>query len=612
MQDAVKIARSLGIFYIWIDSLCIIQDSDEDWKAEAAKMGDVYAGAACTIASTGSPSSEGGCYHPRKTLSLRPCEIGVSSRTDLLPTWIYIRRDDLSDFRRGVDRAILNTRGWVLQERLLSRRILHFGAEQLYWECCQRAASELNATGYIYKSYPRDFGGNFILSKDEPWDRDGVIERRLPSPDFGLPGAVRKNGSTIWQDNRAFWKEVRIPSPNHWSQDSYDESRFRSTLDKLQSSEFWNGETGIHSFSHCWYEIVESYTRSNLTFSKDKLTAIAGLVKQIENTTKFEYVAGLWRDHLETDLLWFMAEGPGRRLLESAPPEKVVDSASNHVEYPTCTQGNDLGVRKSPEVAEGEHLEVDETALIVPAQGQHDNIVVQQTSNSSPPEVGEPNTPLISGSCTEAPAKSSQTEISATSSETKKQPCMAPTWSWASVEGAVTVDLLPESSMRKVSGVSLVTIKYVEADTIPSPYPNGKASAALAGILKLCGPLYPIPEIRGEKNNVWFIKLSKWRGNSARLFPDIDMAEDDLRSSAERGELFCLACLVLKREVENAIIRRSEQEIQGLVVRRLEVREGEEADVYERVGFFTTRRMESRSPHRKLLKNAPIETIDII
>src|SRR6266542_1322775 len=105
---------------------------------------------------------------------MRPCEIGVSSLSELLPAWIYIRRDDLSDFRRGVDRVILNTRGWVLQERLLSRRILHFGAEMIYWECCHRAASELNATGYVYQSYPREFGGNFIMSQNEPWDRDGI------------------------------------------------------------------------------------------------------------------------------------------------------------------------------------------------------------------------------------------------------------------------------------------------------------------------------------------------------------------------------------------------------------------------------------------------------
>jgi hypothetical protein len=157
MRHATKIVLRLGGNYIWIDSVCIIQDSTEDFDGEITKMGSVYSGAYCTIASTGSPSGDDGCFHERNSLSLRPCEIGVSSPQELLPGAIYARRDDIFAFERGVDKAPLNKRAWCLQERLLSRRILHFGAEMIYWECHQRAASELNPNGYTYKSLTGDF-----------------------------------------------------------------------------------------------------------------------------------------------------------------------------------------------------------------------------------------------------------------------------------------------------------------------------------------------------------------------------------------------------------------------------------------------------------------------
>ena len=102
-------------------------------------MGDVYAGAVCTIASTGSPSGDGGCYHQRVPESLGPCTIGFSSFDEEASKSIFIRRDEAFHFERQVDRAPLNKRAWVLQEQLLSRRILHFGAEMMYWECQYRS-----------------------------------------------------------------------------------------------------------------------------------------------------------------------------------------------------------------------------------------------------------------------------------------------------------------------------------------------------------------------------------------------------------------------------------------------------------------------------------------
>ncbi|KAF4615880.1 hypothetical protein G7Y89_g15235 [Cudoniella acicularis] len=559
MQDAVRVTRSLGYKYLWIDSLCIIQDSSEDWKIEAAKMGDVYAGAVCTIASTGSASSQGGCFHSRNTLSLRPCKIGVSSLTELLPEYISIRRDDLSDFRRGVDRAILNTRGWVLQERLLSRRILHFGAELLYWECCQRAASETNATGYVYKSYPREFGGNFILTQNEPWVRASMITRRLPAPDFESGDGLESG--TVWKDNRAFLKEIRRPATFRWSEDLSTDPRFRSALDKLQSGVFGEEEIGMASFSHCWYEIVESYTRSNLTFSKDKLIAIAGLVRQIQNATKFEYLAGLWREHLVMDLLWFTAEGPGHRLLETSPPEKKIEAASipeessagtistaKEVDGPALKDIEGINVEvaetsaerqkevpeaegtkatlieptmelessptESPEEGATEALSREVTDRNSPQNTDEASIQLQEASTAEPATVGEeealhlPTQPRSLNSSqsetptspTSSPTPSTQTAVASLQLPPNEIPTvpllpgrkphlMAPTWSWASLSGPVTNDLLPENAMRKVHGTPLITIHSAVISPVPA------SSSALSGFLEVEGPLSGIASL---------------------------------------------------------------------------------------------------------------------
>ena len=125
-----------------------------------------------------------------------------------------------------------------------------------------------------------------------------------------------------WQRQRKFWKEVRKPSSASWTEDpeSTDGSGFRAAFEKLKNKTLSEDQVGMYSFSQCWYEIVESYTRFQLTYSKDKLIAISGLVLQIEEAAGFGYVAGLWKERLLTDLLWFTSEGPATdysRLLQS-------------------------------------------------------------------------------------------------------------------------------------------------------------------------------------------------------------------------------------------------------------------------------------------------------
>jgi hypothetical protein len=133
-QDAITITRELGIGYIWIDSLCIVQDDDEDWEREAVQMAQVYQGAFVTLASTSAPGGEAGMLNQQSRTEKVVVDGGGK------PSTVYARRaiDHRGFFRPGEpsERNLpLLGRGWTFQEQLLSPRIVHFTEEELIWDC---------------------------------------------------------------------------------------------------------------------------------------------------------------------------------------------------------------------------------------------------------------------------------------------------------------------------------------------------------------------------------------------------------------------------------------------------------------------------------------------
>jgi hypothetical protein len=126
-QDAIEVTRELRVPYLWIDSICIIQYDSDDWEQESRRMERVFSSAYCTIAATSAPDSNAG-FLERNVSSEYALVQDASGRR------VYVC-GDMDDFEDDVEKAQLNTRAWVMQERVLSRRTIHFTANQTYWEC---------------------------------------------------------------------------------------------------------------------------------------------------------------------------------------------------------------------------------------------------------------------------------------------------------------------------------------------------------------------------------------------------------------------------------------------------------------------------------------------
>ncbi|KAI1743163.1 heterokaryon incompatibility protein-domain-containing protein [Xylaria scruposa] len=128
-QDAIHITRGLGVLQLWIDSLCIIQDDKDDWNRESQLMEQVFSSAYCTLAATCAGGFDDGF------LKNRPERQYVTMRGPDGDSSAYYVCEPIDDFNNHVDQSELNRRGWVLQERALSRRTIHFTETQTYWEC---------------------------------------------------------------------------------------------------------------------------------------------------------------------------------------------------------------------------------------------------------------------------------------------------------------------------------------------------------------------------------------------------------------------------------------------------------------------------------------------
>ena len=288
--DAMRITRELGYQYIWIDSLCIMQDSPEDWEREAQTMADVYGNSVLTIFASGM-GVEGGqgassdtCFSVRNLLELYapiimspslddamldgvPTEANANTTNPDVRASFYAIREK---YETSVDAMLwgaqhknpLLSRGWIVQERLLSPRTIYYGANELYWECRVHAVSE--------------------------------------SCPFGTPLMKDVSDSqSIWTANaKSVYQILKSPFPSSVvdtdtnmvnNDDSEDNTEYAQHLLELAA---------------CWTTLLTYYTATDLTYPSDRLIALAGMVTAIAETKGWSYIHGSWRELWPFDLLW--------------------------------------------------------------------------------------------------------------------------------------------------------------------------------------------------------------------------------------------------------------------------------------------------------------------
>ena len=252
IRSAVDVTRKLGIRYLWW-ILCVLSKTTLDWQQESAEMGMIYRKAWINLSASGaSDVGKEGLFFARDPEAVRPVQIRLASTHGDVERYYLMRHTFWEDqFRQS---AIFE-RGWVFQERLLSRRVLHFGKDQILWECRETCCCE---------TFPH-----------------------------GLHPALRERSQFATNLSYSSWRQGELGISLSYHRDNVINSGGAPDENLVQ---YWN--------MRIWQAITASYSQCQLTRSHDKLIALSGIAKDMSRVLKDDYLAGNWKSHLPEVLMW--------------------------------------------------------------------------------------------------------------------------------------------------------------------------------------------------------------------------------------------------------------------------------------------------------------------
>jgi hypothetical protein len=215
IRDAVDITRELGIDFLWVDSLCILQDSEQDWEVESAKMGEYFKNAHITIAASAAYNAQGGILSARRRITQSVEDEYELVDGTICNIVIQERTHSFTELENLVhDFGPLSKRGWAFQENVLSTRTIHYTDSELVWECCTETVSEDGSTPGGNKHSVLAY--NMLNLQPNPgrlWQDmvKNYTRRELTYPSDRLPGiagiAQMIQSRTGFQYVAGLWKE---------------------------------------------------------------------------------------------------------------------------------------------------------------------------------------------------------------------------------------------------------------------------------------------------------------------------------------------------------------------------------------------------------------------
>ncbi|KAK7417441.1 hypothetical protein QQX98_004561 [Neonectria punicea] len=278
-RDAVVITRGLGIRYIWIDSLCIIQNDTQDWEIEAAKMSSIYSDAELVLSATGSGGSTAGVLQNRK-----PFLTWTGSYPKDKPFHIYGREtiqhdafgwgEDERDMVKGSTNLPsegnphftrnfpLMTRAWCFQERLLATAILHFTKDEIVFDCLTAMECEC-----------------------------GTLTRHQGDSHLALRRIIKTGHKYV----------SGLTSLSQGLVNPYDSQN----SDAVEEPGFPDGFVEHHER---WRDLIVQYSQKGITVTTDRLPAVGGLALRWSNDLTGRYLAGLWEKDVLRGLRWWPSE----------------------------------------------------------------------------------------------------------------------------------------------------------------------------------------------------------------------------------------------------------------------------------------------------------------
>jgi hypothetical protein len=262
-RHAVDLCRSLGFQYLWIDSLCIVQDDNSEWASESSKMAEIYSGATLTVAASAASNSSEGLSIYQDPTSIDPytmrsprgafrnfehCHLnGSKVILQHASTSLPIAGDSLSAHWSNP----LQDRAWALQERALSTRKIFCDKRQLLWECKEKRYLE----GWCVESQHLTYASDSAISK---------------------------------------FNSISIP-PHSGNEAGFSIENARDEMAQTPR--------GVRTHDQ-WLKVLQEFGQRNLTFKRDALPAMSGLAKYFSLCNSDVYLASIWSNDLSHGLAW--------------------------------------------------------------------------------------------------------------------------------------------------------------------------------------------------------------------------------------------------------------------------------------------------------------------